>query len=76
MPEESEAAKYLAASGSRHCCVVSEGKGLVNIDAQILDVTLWQDGGIHYSQWRVGGKADVLVLTVDGQTVEQFSLCW
>jgi hypothetical protein len=69
--EEFEAAEYLAASGGRHCCVVQESKGLINMNAQILDVALWQDGGIHNSQWWVGRKADILVLTVGRQTVEQ-----
>jgi hypothetical protein len=51
--------------------MVQEIEGLINMNAQIFDVALRQDGGIHNSEWWVGRKANILVLAVGRQTVEQ-----
>jgi hypothetical protein len=56
--------------------MVEEAEGFVNVNAQVFDLTLWCNGGVHHPEGRVGGKADVFVFAGKGKTIEEFRLAW
>jgi len=52
--------------------MVKKAKGFVNVDAQVLDLTLWDYSGVHYSKGGVEGEDDVLVFAIKWKAVEEF----
>jgi hypothetical protein len=50
--------------------MVQKGKGFIDINTQVLDVTFRQDGGIHDSEWWMGREAGIFILAGGRQAVE------
>jgi len=57
-------------------CMVEEAERFLDINTQVFDLTLWCNGGVHYPQWRMGGKADVFKFAGKGKTIEEFRFAW
>jgi hypothetical protein len=52
--------------------MVEEAERFVDVDTQIFNLTLCDYSGVHHSEGRVGGKADVFVFAGKGEAVEEF----
>jgi hypothetical protein len=56
--------------------MVEEAEGFIDINTKVFDLTLWCNGGVHYSEGRMRGKADVFVFAGKRETIEEFRFVW